>query len=60
METDYSTPLITLCSETSIQQKRLHTSVNNVVIFFSYVDRTDSSEKSGTFSQLLRQINQPL
>ena len=36
METDYSTPLITVCSETSIQQKYLPTTVNNVVLFFSY------------------------
>ena len=33
METDYSTTLIIVCSETSLQQKRLHTSVNNVVLF---------------------------
>ena len=33
METDYSTPLITIYSETSIQQKRLPTAVNNVVLF---------------------------
>ena len=33
METDYSTPLITVFSETSIQQKRLPTAVNNVVLF---------------------------
>ena len=55
MDTDYSTPLNTVCSETSIQQKRLPTavknvvlfpvmhtdptSVNDVVIFFNYGDR---------------------
>ena len=39
METDYSIPLITVCSETSTQQKLLPTSVNNVVIFFSYGDK---------------------
>ena len=33
MEIDYLTPLSNVCSETSIQQKRLHTSVNNVVLF---------------------------
>ena len=39
METYYSTPLITVCSETSIQKKRLPTAVNNVVLFFSYGDK---------------------
>ena len=33
METFYSTPLINVGSETSIQQKLLHTSVKNVVRF---------------------------
>ena len=33
METDYSTPLINVFSETSIQQKHLHTSVKNLVLF---------------------------
>ena len=39
METDYSTPLITVCSETSNQQKRVPPAVNNVVLFFSYGDK---------------------
>ena len=60
MDTDYSTTLIIVCSETSLQQKRLHTSVNNVVPFFSYGDRTHFSEQCGTFFQLWRQITQPL
>ena len=50
METDYSTNLIILCSETSLQQKLLHTSVKNVVLFFSYGDRAHFSEQCGTFS----------
>ena len=49
METDFSTPLITVWSEKSIQQKLLYTSVNNVVLFFSYGDRTQFSEQCGTF-----------
>ena len=55
MDTDYSSPLITVLSETSIEQKRIPTSVNNVVmssvmetgptsvnnvvLFFKYGDR---------------------
>ena len=39
IEIEYSTPLITVFSETSTQQKRLPTTVNNVVIFFSYGDK---------------------
>ena len=55
METDYSTLLITVCSETSIQKKVFSlqwtmwylfsvmetdaTSVNNVILFISYGDR---------------------
>ena len=39
METDYSTPLITVFGENPIQQKRLPTSLNNVVLFFSYGDK---------------------
>ena len=60
METYYSTTLIIVCSETSLQQKRPHTSVKNVVLFFSYGDRTHFSEQCGTFFQLWRQIIQPL
>ena len=33
METNYSTPLINVCSEKPIQQKRLPISVKNVVLF---------------------------
>ena len=33
METDYSTTLINVCSETSLQQKLIQTAVNNVVLF---------------------------
>ena len=33
MDTDHSTHLISVCSETSIQQKGLPTSINNVVLF---------------------------
>ena len=33
MYTDYSTPSITVCSETSIQQKLRPTSVKNEVLF---------------------------
>ena len=50
MYTYYSIPLINVFSETSIQKKRLHTSVKNVVLIFSYEDRTDFSEECGTFS----------
>ena len=76
METNYSKPLITVCSETPIQQKKLTRSVNNVVLFFSYGDRSHFSEKCatffsyenrshfseqrGTFFQLWRQITQAL
>ena len=60
METYYLNPLITVCIETSIQQKRLPTSVNNVVLIFSYGDRSHFIEKRGTFYQLCRQITQHL
>ena len=59
METYYSTPLINLCSETSIQQRRLPTSVNNEVIIFSYEDRSHFIEQYGTYFQLWIQITQP-
>ena len=36
IEIYYPTFLITVCSKTSIQQKRLPTSLNNVIFFFSY------------------------
>ena len=60
METYYSTPLITVCSETSIQNIYLPTSVNNVVLIFSYGYRLEFSEECDTFSQLWGHINQPL
>ena len=37
------------CSENSIQQKRLHTSVNNVVLLFSCGYSYHFSEQCGTF-----------
>ena len=49
METDYSAPLIIICSETWIQQKHLPTSVNNVVLIFSYGDRYHFSDQCDTF-----------
>ena len=39
MDTDESTPLINVCSETSIQQIRLPNAVNKLVLFFSYGDK---------------------
>ena len=49
MDTYYSTPLMTVFSENSIQQKRLHTSVNNVVLLFSCGYSYHFSEQCGTF-----------
>ena len=49
METNYSTPLITVCSETSTQNKSYHVSEQRGT-FFSYGDRYHFSEKCGTFS----------
>ena len=49
METDYSTPLITVYSETSIQQNFLPTAVNNVVLVFSYGYISHFSEQYVTF-----------
>ena len=48
METYYSTPLITVCSETSVQKNRLPTSVNNVVLFKLWI-HIHFSEQYGTF-----------
>ena len=59
MDTDYSSPLITVLSETSIK-KHISTTVNNVVMFFSYEIIYHLSEQCGTFFQLWRQITQTL
>ena len=72
METNYSTPLITVCSETSItqkklpcqwkmceistEQKHLPNSLKNMVLIFRYGNRSEFSEQCGTLIQLWRHI----
>ena len=48
MDTDYSTTLIIVCSETSLKKTSSHFS-EKCGTFFSYGDRTHFSEQCGTF-----------
>ena len=60
IETNYSNPLITVCSETSTQQELLPTSVKNLVIFT--VIKTDSTSVNNVllFSVMETDQSEPL